>query len=172
MKICIIGFSGSGKSTLAKRLAKFYNINALHLDSVHFLPNWVEREDSDMQEIVRNFMRNNDSWVIDGNYSRIAKERFSEADLIIFLKYNRFFCLRNVISRYKKYKNTTRNDMANGCNEKIDKEFISWVLYKGRKKAKINFYTNLVNNAKSGYIFKNRKQLFKYLKSIGMEELK
>ena len=56
MKICIIGFSGSGKSTLAKRFAEFYNIKRLHLDSVHFLPNWCERSDSDMEGIVRDFI--------------------------------------------------------------------------------------------------------------------
>ena len=85
MKICIIGFSGSGKSTLAKRLAKFYNIAHLHLDSVHFLPNWIERNDDDMEKIVNDFMKENNSWIIDGNYRRIAKDRFNNADIIIFL---------------------------------------------------------------------------------------
>ena len=42
MKICIIGFSGSGKSTLAKRLGEFYNINCLHLDSVHEIQPIIE----------------------------------------------------------------------------------------------------------------------------------
>lgn len=172
MKICIIGYSGSGKSTLAKRLAKLYNISCLHLDSVHFLPNWIERNDSDMEMITRNFMMNNESWIIDGNYRRIAKERFTDADVVIFLAYNRFTCLKGVISRYKKYKNFTREDMANGCNEKLDKEFLSWVFLKGRTKKRHKYYLSLVNDAKNGYIFKNRKQLFKYLKSIGMEDLR
>jgi Adenylate kinase and related kinases len=43
MKIAIIGYSGSGKSTLAAKLGKFYHAEVLHLDSVHFLPGWVER---------------------------------------------------------------------------------------------------------------------------------
>ena len=172
MKICIIGFSGSGKSTLAKRFAKFYNIAHLHLDSVHFLPNWVERDDKQMEEIVRSFIKENTSWVIDGNYTRIAKERFNDADIVIYLAYNRFFCLKSVISRYNKYKNITREDMAQGCPEKLDKDFIQWVFYKGRTKKKKKFYLSIVKNAKTGYVFKNRKQLFKYLKKLGMEELK
>lgn len=172
MKICIIGFAGSGKSTLAKRLAKFYNISVLHLDSVHFLPNWIEKDDSDMESTVLDFMKMNDSWVIDGNYSRIAKSRFELADIVIYLEYNRFFCLKSVISRYRKYKNTTRSDMALGCNEKLDKEFILWVFSKGRTKKKKKYYRNLVNNAKEGYIFKNRRQLFKYLERLGLEDVK
>lgn len=172
MKICIIGYSGAGKSTLAKKLSKFYNINHLHLDSVHFLPNWNERNDKEMDDIVNDFISKNDSWIIDGNYRRIAKGRFNNADIIIFLAYNRLTCLKGVISRYNKYKNKTREDMASGCNEKLDKEFLSWVLFTGRTKERYNLYKSLVNNAKEGYIFKNRKQLYKYLKSIGMEDFK
>ena len=44
MKISIIGYSGSGKSTLAKNLSKHYGIPVLHMDSVHFLENWKERD--------------------------------------------------------------------------------------------------------------------------------
>ena len=172
MKICIIGFSGSGKSTLAKRFAEFYNIKRLHLDSVHFLPNWCERSDSDMEGIVRDFIKQNDSWVIDGNYIRIAKERFSDADIVVYLAYNRFFCLNSVINRYKMNKNKTRDDIASGCNEKLDKEFLSWVFYKGRSKTKKKLYSSLAKNAKQGFIFKNRKQLFNYLSELGLEDLK
>ncbi|UNU72638.1 hypothetical protein LU293_05835 [Moraxella nasovis] len=49
MKIAIIGFSGSGKSTLAKYLAKVYGLSVLHLDAVHWLPNWQERPLHDKQ---------------------------------------------------------------------------------------------------------------------------
>lgn len=43
MKIEILGTSGSGKSTLAKRLGETYGLPVLHMDTVHFLPGWVER---------------------------------------------------------------------------------------------------------------------------------
>lgn len=44
MKIAILGYSGSGKSTQARQLANDYKMPVLFLDTVHFLPNWVERE--------------------------------------------------------------------------------------------------------------------------------
>ena len=71
MRIVIIGYSGSGKSTLAKTLGKHYNIPVLHLDSVHFLSGWVERDRNEFNEIVKKFINENESWIIDGNYSKI-----------------------------------------------------------------------------------------------------
>ena len=83
MKIVIIGYSGSGKSTLAKNLGLHYDIPVLHLDTAHFKPGWQERSNEELEEIVQEFMTNNDSWVIDGNYRKIAKNRFLEADQIL-----------------------------------------------------------------------------------------
>ena len=169
MKIAIIGFSGSGKSTLARKLSQFYSIPVLHLDACHFKPNWVERTDEDMTSIVSKFMSENSDWIIEGNYIRICKERFKDADLVFYLCYNRFACLKNVIHRYKKFKKKTRPDMAYGCAEKLDKEFISWVFYKGRCKRKKNNYKKIASEAKEGLIFKSRKKLHKYLKKLGVE---
>ena len=85
MKIQIIGYSGSGKSTLARKLGEYYNIPVLHLDSVHFKNNWEERTDEEFNEIVSRFIEENESWIIDGNYSRIAPIRFEISDQLIFL---------------------------------------------------------------------------------------
>ena len=88
MKIVIIGYSGSGKSTLAKTLGAHYNIAVLHLDTVNFLSGWKVRDEKESNEIVKKFMEENDSWIIDGNYYKIARERFELADKIIFLLEN------------------------------------------------------------------------------------
>ncbi|WP_334304908.1 AAA family ATPase, partial [Romboutsia sp. 1001216sp1] len=52
MKIAIIGYSGSGKSTLARKLAKYYKAPVLFLDTVNFLPNWIERDRDEGRLIV------------------------------------------------------------------------------------------------------------------------
>ena len=44
MKIAILDYSGSGKSTLARQLGDYYKAPAPFLDTVQFLPNWVERD--------------------------------------------------------------------------------------------------------------------------------
>ena len=170
MKIAIIGFSGTGKSTLGRKLSKFYSIPCLHLDACHFKPNWEERTDEDMTSIVSEFLALNTDWIIEGNYIRICNKRFQDADLVIYLSYNRFSCLKNVIHRYRKFKNSSRPDMADGWAEKLDKEFVSWVFYKGRTKRKKKNYKRIALEAKEGLIFKSRKKLHKYLKELGVEK--
>ena len=59
MKIAILGTSGSGKSTLAKRLGERYGLPVLHMDTVHFLPGWVERPFAEEEAIVRQFLDEN-----------------------------------------------------------------------------------------------------------------
>ena len=162
MKIVIIGYSGSGKSTLAKTLGEHYNIKVLHLDSVNFLSGWKVRGQAESNEIVKKFIEENESWIIDGNYHKIAIERFELADEIIFLNYNRLFCLNSVIKRYKDNIGKTRSDMAIGCEEKLDFEFLYWVFIKGRSKTRRDRFYNIVKNHQNALVFKNRKQLFKY----------
>lgn len=71
MRIAIIGYSGSGKSTLAAQLGQKLQVPVLHLDSVHWLPGWVERPREEEKQIVRAFLDEHDAWVIDGNYSAL-----------------------------------------------------------------------------------------------------
>ena len=168
MRISIIGFSGSGKSTLAKVLSKHYNIPVLHMDSIHFLNNWKERSNEEFNSIVKEFIDKNESWIIDGNYKNIIPERHEMSDLLIFLDYNRFFCYRSAKKRYKVYKGKTREDMASGCDEKFDKEFKMWLLFKGRTKTRRQRLLQIAQNHPNSLIFKNRKQLFKYYKENGI----
>lgn len=168
MKIAIIGYSGSGKSTLAARLGELYGVPVLHLDKVHFLPDWKVRERSEKLEIVGGFMRDNDSWVIDGNYSKLFYgERMEQADMIVMLLFNRFSCLNRVIRRYRKNKGRTRPDMGEGCPEKLDFEFVRWVLHGGRKKSSKARY----NAVRAKYhdkvtVLKNQRQLDEFLRHL------
>ncbi len=165
MKIQIIGFSGSGKSTLAKQLGKHYNLPVLHLDTVQFFGNWEVRPKTEQNNIVEDFMENNPSgWVIDGNYSNLARHRFEQADLIIYLKFNRFICYTRNLFRYLSHRGQVRESL--GCVEKFDWEFQRWILFDGRtkeirQKHQINF--NMGKGEK--FIFKNSRQVKRFLKS-------
>ena len=114
------------------------------------------------------FINNNDSWIVEGNYKSIAPERHDMADLVIFLNYNRFFCYKSAKRRYKMYKGQTRDDMAIGCEEKFDKEFKVWLLYKGRIKERRKRFEKIIQNKPNSLVFKNRRQLFEYYEENGI----
>lgn len=165
MKIAILGYSGAGKSTLAARLGGLYDIPVLHLDTVQFLPDWETRELSEKKRIVSEFMRDNDGWVIDGNYSGLFRtERLEQADMIVMLLFNRFDCLRRAIKRYRSFKGRTRPDMADGCAEKLDAEFIWWILHDGRTKSKKSGYKAICDKYPDRVtVLKNQRQLDEFL---------
>ena len=162
MKIQIIGYSGSGKSTLARQLGEIADIPVLHLDSTHFYGDWQEREAEEQAAIVREFIANNDGWVIDGNYTSVATERFALTDMTIFLDFNRLFCFFSAYRRSRKYRGVARPDL--GMTEKFDRSFRRWLLIEGRtKERKQKHLANL--NATSGQkvVLKNRRQVQKFV---------
>ena len=168
MKIAIVGYSGSGKSTLARMLAEIYHTEILHFDAVHFLPDWKIRSDEEKTNITLDFLNTHDSWIIDGNYSKLFYERrMAEADIIILLLFNRVSCFCRAYRRYLKYKNTTRPDMADGCKEKFDLEFAKWILWGGRtKRAKERYNGLIAKYSDKTIIIKNQKQLNAYIQSL------
>lgn len=166
MKIVVIGYSGCGKSTLAKRLGELYRCQVLYLDKVHWLPGWQEREKAEEQNLVNHFMDTHTSWIIDGNYSHVSYERrMEEADQIVFLNFNRCVCMIRALRRYQNNKGKTRDSMADGCLEKIDFEFLSWILYKGRgQKYKKNYQNVITKYVDKVIIIKNQNQLNSFIK--------
>lgn len=133
MKIAVLGYSGSGKSLLTARLAQALELPALHLDQVHWLPGWKEQEPEAEQQQVKQFLDGHQSWVIDGNYLALwGDRRLAEADVILLLQFSRWTCLKQILKRRRQNRGRSRPSMTQGCPEKLDREFLSWVLFVGR----------------------------------------
>lgn len=167
MKTAICGYSGSGKSTLARRIGEIEQVPVLYLDTVQFVANWQERDRDEARNIVRAFMKQED-WVIDGNYTNFFyQERMETADRILILVFNRFTCLYRAFKRYFHYRNQTRESMAEGCKEKIDLEFVLWILKNGRTKKKQEELKELkCRYPEKVTILKNQKQLNRYYQTL------
>lgn len=125
-KILIVGCGGAGKSTLARIMGEKFNLPVVHLDKIHWLPNWQERPKEEFDQLLHNELIK-DSWIIDGNYTRTFEKRIRYADLCIFLDYPIELCIQSVLERVEKYKNTSRPDMTEGCPEQVDDEFMEWI---------------------------------------------
>ena len=140
-KVLIIGPSGSGKSTLSRKLGTKLGIEVLHLDRFYWSSGWTKPPADAWLQTVRGLL-SRDSWIIDGNYSGTLVQRIEECDTIVFLDFSTVVCLWRVVKRWLVNrlvnKNATRLDMAEGCPEKIDIEFLRWVLgYSRRTRPKV-----------------------------------
>jgi adenylate kinase family enzyme len=127
-KIAIIGCGGSGKSTLSVKLGKALLLPVHHLDMIFWQPNWTPMSHPEFSERQKQIFTADD-WIVDGNYGSTMKARLQQADTIIFLDLPTLNCLWGAISRYFRYRNRTRPDMTEGNEERLNLEFLLWILF-------------------------------------------
>ncbi len=125
-KIIIVGSGGAGKTTLARRLGEATGIEVIHLDSLFWRPNWTRTPEEEWISKVESLVKC-DSWIMDGNFGGTREIRLAACDTIIWLDTPRHVCLYRALKRTVTYHNRTRPDMAEGCNEKLDWEFLRWI---------------------------------------------
>jgi adenylate kinase family enzyme len=169
MKVAIIGYAGSGKSTLANVISKKFNLPVLHVDTISFYPNWVENSNEERLSKMTEFLsKNNENWVIDGNYYRTCfDERMEQADSIILLNFNRFTCYFQALKRAIKYRNKERVSAPKGCKEKFSLSFQWWILFSGRTNKRKKIFKDTIERYKNKVIIlKNRKEVNEFIKNI------
>ncbi len=128
-RILIQGSSGAGKSTFSIELAKLINIPVIHMDRHFWQKGWTRPDPTEWHEKQMSFYAQ-EKWIIEGGaYKRTLPERAKASDLVIYLDFNRFFCLYRCIKRYFQSRGMTRPDLAEGCNEQVNFEFVKWILH-------------------------------------------
>lgn len=125
-RIAIIGSGGAGKSTLARALGAMLNIEVVHLDTLYWQPGWVPMDATDWETVQRSIVAY-DRWILDGNYGSTLDLRLAAADTAIFLDVPRTTCVWSVVWRWLRHRGQPRPDIAAGCPEQIDWEFIQWI---------------------------------------------
>lgn len=137
-KILVIGSSGAGKSTFSRRLHKATGLPLIHLDRLYWKPNWVEPADKIVwREGLKDVLKD-EEWIIDGNYSSTMEMRLQACDTAIFLDFPHYVCTWRIFKRSVLYRKNSRPDMAEGCYEKFDWEFLKWTWnYPKRSKPKV-----------------------------------
>lgn len=66
-------------------------------------------------------------WIIDGNSPGTLPARLARTDLVILMRPRRSVSMYGVLSRWLKHRGTVRPEMAEGCPEKIDWDFLKYV---------------------------------------------
>ena len=164
-KVVVLGCSGSGKSTLARALGERTGLPVVHGDRLFWHSGWVESTKAEIDEKLTT-AAGEDQWIIDGNYMRTLPYRLERCDTVIFLDLPRWVCLASVFKRFITSVGTVRPDMGEGCPEKIDWEFLTWI-WDFNKTKRQKLYDMLAQYpAKNVLIFRSRKAVKDYLKCL------
>lgn len=172
-RIYVIGSSGCRKTTFSRKLATKLSIPHVELDNLYWQENWQPVPDSKFLESVEQAVSKS-SWVIDGNYNKIAsKPVLSRATKVIWLNYSFFVILTRLLKRT--IARSYRAEKLWGNNvETIKKSFFSrdslllW-FFKSHS-SRIKRYRTLFNQNQYAHIdyleFKKAKQANNFLSSL------
>lgn len=161
----MIGSGGSGKSTLARRLGERLKIDVKHLDRLYWRPGWHEPPKEEWLERVKE-LTSDDSWIMDGNYGGTLDVRIQRCDTIVFLDLPRTLCLWRIFKRRLLYRNRSRPDMTEGCPERLNWEFISWVWgYSHRSRPRVVKLLREHSETKQIVWLRSRAEVRRFLRS-------
>lgn len=125
-RVLVIGCGGAGKTTLALRLGEILSLPVVHLDSFYWRPGWEPTPKEEWEETVRRLAAGA-AWVMDGNYGGTLDLRIAASDAVVFLDKPRHLCLWRVTKRRLRYWGRSRPDVAPGCPERLDREFLRYI---------------------------------------------
>ncbi len=166
-RVLVIGSCGAGKSTFSRRLHEITGLNLIHLDKLYHKPNWVEPEKDEWLETVREIIKD-DEWIIDGNYGGSMELRLERCDNVIWLDLPRNVCTFRVLKRIWRYRNGGRPDMAEGCEERFDWEFIRYVRrFSKDKNPAIKMRLAKFADSKNIFHLKSNRDIENFLEKIG-----
>ena len=164
-RILIVGNSGAGKSTMARALSEKTGLPVVHLDRLFWRENWQHIAREEFDALLRQELEK-PQWIIDGNYDRTVSMRLAYCDTVIYLDYPRWQCLLGVVKRVITSYGKVRPDMADGCPERFDWEFMKYVWNYNRDNRDKLFHK--LDNLENGKVIllKNRKEGKAFLRNL------
>ncbi len=126
-RIAVIGCSGAGKSRFATALAARTGLPLVHLDAEYWQPGWRQRDEDDWRARHGELIAR-DAWILDGNMTGTLEARLERVDTVFWFDASTLASLLGVAQRTAAYIGRNRPDMAPGCPERIDRDFLGYVL--------------------------------------------
>jgi adenylate kinase family enzyme len=125
-RVLVIGISGAGKSTFARALAQRSGLPLIHLDKEFWRPGWKITPRAEWRAKVAELVAR-EAWIMDGSFGASLDLRLPRADTVVWFDYPRQRCLRRVAWRIATTYGRVRPDLAEGCPEQLDWEFLRFV---------------------------------------------
>jgi adenylate kinase family enzyme len=124
-RLMIIGGPGCGKSTAARRIHEITGLPLYHMDQLFWRPGWKPPPWDEWRALMGD-IADRDKWIMDGNYSKSFHIRMPRAETILWLDLPRSICMFRVLKRTWLNYGKERGDIAPGCPERLDLDFLSW----------------------------------------------
>ncbi|MBB3453286.1 adenylate kinase family enzyme [Rhizobium sp. BK313] len=126
-RILVIGCSGGGKSTLSQEIAARFGLSYISIDrDVLWLPGWVQRDRPEQRSIIAEKILG-ERWIMDGTNTSSFDLRLPRTDIVIWVRMPRLLCIWGALSRWLKWIGRTRPEMAPGCNERVEWQFLQFI---------------------------------------------
>lgn len=160
-RVMIVGPGGAGKSWLAKQLAAATGLPLIHLDREYWHPGWIDTPKAEWKAKVKRIAEG-DRWIIDGNYGGTLALRMERADTIVFLDVSRWASLAGALRR--RMHGGPRSDLAEGCPEKLDFEFLRWLWrYREHHRPAVLEHIGNFAHGRTIVILHDRRELIEWL---------
>lgn len=126
-RVLVIGCAGSGKSTLARRLGECLGLPYVSMDrEIFWLAGWQQRPRAEAMARLQAIVAE-ERWILDGTSPGTLPLRLPRTHLVLWLRPSRWLSVYGVVSRWLRYRGRSRPEMADGCPERISREFLSYV---------------------------------------------
>lgn len=170
-KILVLGSGGAGKTTLARELSNRLQIELIHLDAYYWKSGWTAATSEEWIDTVDKLLQH-ESWVMDGNYRGTLVQRLYKADTVIFLDMPRWRCLWRVVKRWCQYIGRTRPDMAAGCPERLDWQFLRYVwAFPEQSRPAVLALLEIMGKDKQVVVLRSPQDVVNFLESIQVPQV-
>jgi len=125
-RVMIVGQPGSGKSTLARQIGAITGLQVEHIDRIHWMPGWQERDREEKTRLCHE-VHARDRWIFEGGHSVTWRERLARCDTYIWVDLPLALRSWRVLKRTLRHYGRSRPDLPEGCPEQISWEFYRWI---------------------------------------------
>jgi adenylate kinase family enzyme len=169
-RVLVIGAGGAGKSTFSQGLGTALGLEVLHLDKHYWNAGWIEPP-KDVWLATVDALLAKEAWVMDGNYSGTLARRIEACDTLIFLDLPRLQCAWRILKRVLMYGGRgTRPDMADGCPERMNLDFLAWVWnYHRRSRPKVLALMQQCREAKRVIHLRSQREVDSFLRTLTVQ---
>src|SRR5690606_7034192 len=87
---------------------------------------WKLRDRAEIKRLMAQ-AATGERWIMDGNSAGTLDIRLPRTDLVVWFRLPRWLCIYRVLRRWWRHAGTVRPEMAAGCPEKIDLEFLRYI---------------------------------------------